>query len=143
MYLISYRGNINEPTSINENRPYDVTEALKQGFHCWVDVWFHEGRLYLGSNEPKYVIKPTFVNIFSLWCNAMNFETLLELRRVKAVNYFQYRGTPTLTNRDYIISDKVIEGYEKDTIIFTNDPVYKELPFKGIISPTISELVDV
>lgn len=142
MYLISYRGNLTESNSKNENRPYYVTEVLKQGFHCWVDVWFYEGKLYLGSDEPKYAIKPTFVNIFSLWCNAMNFETLLELRRVKAVNYFQYRGTPTLTNRDYIISDTIIEGYEKDTIIFTNDPVYKELPFKGIISSTISEMVD-
>lgn len=142
MHLISLRGNTNGKDTQNENKPYVVSELLKTGLHCWVDVWYHEGKLYLGTDEPKYPVKPYFVNMFSLWCNAMNFETLIELKRLKAVNYFQYIGAPLLTNNGHILSDRIYDGWESTTVVITDDVIYTKLPLKGIISDNIHSFVE-
>ena len=89
MYLISLRGNILGVDSKKENKPYQIQEVIRMGLHCWVDVWWHNEGFYLGTNEPYYPIKPAFLNMFALWCNAMNFETLIKLKEQKAPHYFQ------------------------------------------------------
>ena len=71
----------------------------------------------------------------------MNFETLLELKRLRATNYFMYSGSPLLTNRGYIISPTSIDGHEEETIVITDDPIYAQLPLAGIVSDNILSFV--
>jgi hypothetical protein len=137
MYLISYRGNILGVDEQKENKPYQVTEVIRMGFHCWIDVWWHEEQFWLGTHKPKYPVKPSFINMFSLWSNAMNFETLLKLKEYKSPHCFYYNQEPLLTDGGHIITDQLIEGYESDTLMITEDYIYKDLPLKGIISENI------
>lgn len=142
MYLISLRGNILGVDSKKENKPFQIQEVIRMGFHCWVDVWWHENEFYLGTTEPYYPIKPSFLNMFALWSNAMNFETMLKLQEVRAPHFFFYKGEPILTHSNHIISEYLIEGKEENTILFTDEYEYSQLPLKGIISDNIASFKD-
>ena len=67
----------------------------------------------------------------------MNFETLLKLKEYKSPHCFYYRGEPLLTDTGHIISDQIIEGYEEDILLMTEDYEYATLPLRGIISENI------
>jgi hypothetical protein len=67
----------------------------------------------------------------------MNFETLLKLKEYKSPHCFYYNREPLLTDGGHIITDQLIEGYESDTLMITEDYIYKDLPLKGIISENI------
>ena len=137
MYLISLRGNILGIDDKKENKPYQIQEVIRMGFHCWVDVWWHNEQFYLGTDEPYYPIKPSFLNMFALWCNAMNFETLIKLKEQKAPHYFQWKGEPLMTNTEHIITDVISEIGIDDTLLITDEFECMELPLKGIISDNI------
>jgi len=139
MYLISLRGNINGPDDTKENKPYQVGELLKEGWHCWVDVWWHDGSFWLGKDEPKHAVKASFLNIFGIWCNARNFETLLKLKDIKAPHCFLYDGIPTFSFTNEIITDRHFEGREASTILLTDDVIYTQMGLKGIVSANISD----
>ena len=138
MYLISLRGNILGVDKKKENKPYQIQEVIRMGFHCWVDVWWYNEQFYLGTDEPYYPIKPSFLNMFALWCNAMNFETLVKLRENKTPHYFQWKGEPLLTNTEHIITDIPLDYGLDDTLLLTDEFAYSELPIKGIISEDIA-----
>jgi hypothetical protein len=138
MYLISLRGNILGVDEKKENKPYQIQEVIRMGFHCWVDVWWHNDQFYLGTNEPYYPIKPSFLNIFALWCNAMNFDTLIKLKEQRAPHYFQWQGDPLLTNTEHIITDIPLEIEIDNTILITDEYQYSEIGLKGIISENIA-----
>lgn len=138
MYLISYRGNIVGVDDKKENKPYQIQEVIRMGFHCWVDVWWYNNQFYLGTYEPYYPIKPSFLNIFAMWCNAMNFETLIKLKEQKAPHYFQYKGEPIMTNTEHFITDTISEFGLNDTLLITDDYNLVNLPLKGIISENVA-----
>lgn len=137
MYHISLRANTTGINVHTENKPFTINELLKTGLHCWVDVWYQDGRIYLGKDSPTYLVKPYYINMYSLWCNAMTFETLLQLKKLKAPNYFMYTGLPVLTNRGYIISSTVIPGHESNTIIISDDRKSINDTLAGVISNEI------
>lgn len=137
MYLISLRGNIFGVEEKKENKPFQIQEVIRMGLHCWVDVWWHNEGFYLGTNEPYYPIKPTFLNMFALWCNAKNFETLIKLKEQRAPHYFYYTGEPTLTNTEHFITDTLFDVGLEDTLLLTEDYDSINLPLKGIISENI------
>lgn len=139
MYLISLRGNTTGEDSTKENKPYNVTEILKTGLHCWVDVWWRDELFYLGKDEPKYPVKPTFLNMFSLWCNAKDFTTYLRLIDIKAPHPFMYRDSPTLSYGGDIVTAEHIEGRENRTILLTDDMIYSQIGLRGIVSANISD----
>lgn len=137
MYLISLRGNLNGVDESKENKPYHISELLKEGWHCWVDVWWKDDGFYLGKEEPKYLVKSTFLNMFSLWCNAKDFNTYLKLIDIKSPHPFYYTGTPTLTYGGEIITEEYMEGREAKTILLTDDTIYSQMQMKGIVSSNI------
>lgn len=138
MHLISLRGNILGIDEKKENKPYQIQEVIRMGFHCWVDVWWHNEQFYLGKYEPYYPIKPTFLNMFALWCNAMNFETLIKLKENRTPHYFEWKGDPLFTNKEYIITDTPLDIELENTILLTDEYFYKDFPLKGIVSDNIA-----
>lgn len=143
MYLISYRGNILGVDEQKENKPFQVAEVIRMGFHCWIDVWWYEEQFWLGTHKPKYPVKPSFINMFALWSNAMDFQTLLKLKDHKSPHCFYYRGEPLHTDTEHIISDTLIEGYDYKTLLITDEYEYVNLPLKGIISENIASFKEI
>lgn len=137
MNFVSLRGNLNGRDLENENRPYIVSERLKEGYWCWVDVWWKEDGFYLGTEEPKWLVKPSFVKIYSLLANAKNFTTLLKLYDIGCPHIFMYEDKPVLTDFGKIVSDTYIDGYEPNTILLTDDVIYRESSLYGIVSDYI------
>jgi len=54
MIKISHRGNINGRIEEAENRPDYIEDTLRLGYDVEVDVWFLDGKFYLGHDEALY-----------------------------------------------------------------------------------------
>jgi hypothetical protein len=139
MILISLRGNINGIEKNKENKPYTVNQVLKSGMHCWVDVWWKDGEFYLGTFEPTYPVNPSFLKIYAIWANAMDFTTLLKLTELNSAHRFFYKGEPLITSSGHIITDTIIDGYESSTILMTDESSQYSQSLYGIVSNNILE----
>jgi len=60
MFYISHRGNLNGKNQELENKPSYIFDALEKNFEVEVDIWFNEGKFYLGHDEPKDLIDSKF-----------------------------------------------------------------------------------
>lgn len=56
MIYISHRGNLDGPNKELENSPDYIDAAIAEDFDVEVDLWYDEGQLFLGHDEPQYRI---------------------------------------------------------------------------------------
>jgi len=75
-YFISHRGNLFGPDKSRENHPDYIKEAMILNFHVEVDVWLIKNQLFLGHDEPQYMINKYFLQNEMLWCHAKNLAAL-------------------------------------------------------------------
>jgi hypothetical protein len=103
MKIISHRGNLNGPNSISENSILAISTALGQGFDVEIDVWFKNGKWYLGHDKPNYKINESFLENKKLWCHAKNLDALnLMLKNNKIHCFWHQNDNFTLTSKNYI-----------------------------------------
>jgi glycerophosphoryl diester phosphodiesterase len=103
MKIISHRGNLNGPNSISENSISAINTALGQGFDVEIDVWFKNGKWYLGHDKPNYKINESFLENKKLWCHAKNLDALnLMLKNNKIHCFWHQNDNFTLTSKNYI-----------------------------------------
>ena len=76
MILISHRGNLNGKDVDNENNPLYIDRALGKGYDVEIDVWYENGKWYLGHDKPQYEIELDYLRNKKLWCHAKNIEAL-------------------------------------------------------------------
>ena len=76
MILISHRGNLNGKDIENENNPLYIDRALGKGYDVEIDVWYENGKWYLGHDKPQYEIEFDYLRNKKLWCHAKNIEAL-------------------------------------------------------------------
>ena len=108
MIFISHRGNLTGKKPEMENKPSYISDALNQGYHCEVDVWFVDNKFMLGHDEPKYgfpfVLFRSFYN--KLWIHCKNTEAISALNdfpETHLLNYFWHQNDDvTLTSKGYI-----------------------------------------
>jgi hypothetical protein len=79
MIIISHRGNIDGSKPECENNPTYIQQALDQGFDVEVDVWYVDGKFFLGHDAPTYLVEPSWFQGKALWCHAKNREALEEM----------------------------------------------------------------
>jgi len=79
MKIISHRGNLDGRKPDCENNPTYVQHALDLGFEVEVDVWYVDGRFFLGHDTPIYLVEPSWFQGKALWCHAKNREALEEM----------------------------------------------------------------
>jgi hypothetical protein len=86
-YFISNRGNINGRKESKENSPKYVLSAIKNGFHCVVDVIYVEDVLYFGNSKHLYIIDLDFIitNNEYLWLRCFDYATVNYLLQIKNV----------------------------------------------------------
>lgn len=106
--FIAHRGNTAGKNVALENSPEYILDALSLGFDVEVDVWYHEGALYLGHDGPQHHIGLTpatldFLSDRRVWCHAKSIETLHVLLELKTVHCFFHKDDDvTLTSRGYV-----------------------------------------
>jgi glycerophosphoryl diester phosphodiesterase len=102
MILIAHRGNTNGPNTKLENSPEYISKALREGFHVEIDVWFKDGKWFLGHDGPDYEIEVTFLKQSGLWCHCKNLEALVELRKLHVHCFYHEDDNYTLTSKGIV-----------------------------------------
>lgn len=106
MILISHRGNINGPNLKLENNPKYLDIALYNGYNVEVDVWFLNGSLYSGHDEPQYILDSMWIieRLDRLWIHCKNIDSIIHMKEFyDRANYFWHENdTITLTSKNHI-----------------------------------------
>lgn len=77
MIIISHRGNTSGPNPKWENEPNNIQNLVKNGIPCEVDVWRVNNKyLYLGHDEPQYVVPAYFFNSDLIWAHCKNLDAI-------------------------------------------------------------------
>jgi len=106
MILISHRGNINGRIIESENNPSYIDDTICLGYNVEIDIWFINGKFFLGHDKPQYEISIDWIDDRShkLWVHCKNIEALSFLNKHDYdINYFWHEtDTVTLTSKKYI-----------------------------------------
>jgi glycerophosphoryl diester phosphodiesterase len=119
LIYIAHRGNTNGPNPKLENSPDYIDAAIAQGFHVELDVWWKDGQLYLGHDEPQYKTSIKFLleRAKVLWIHCKNLEALDVLMNYKSLNLFVHdKDMATLTSHNYVWTYPGCKFYPKNSI---------------------------
>ena len=105
MILISHRGNLIGKNPSAENSRECILLALNEGFDVEIDLWFTDGKLWLGHDRPNYPVGIDFLTKHSdrLWLHCKSLETLAYLSNYDTYNYFFHDSDlATITSKGYL-----------------------------------------
>jgi hypothetical protein len=104
MILISHRGNLNGPNGVRENSPYYIMEAIDEGYDVEVDLWWVDGKVYLGHDKPQYEVSDEWLGeiIDKLWVHCKNVESLNWIRNTSLHYFWHEQDTLTLTSKNHM-----------------------------------------
>ena len=104
MILISHRGNLNGPNEVRENSPYYIMEAITEGYDVEVDLWWVDGKVYLGHDKPQYEVSDEWLGeiVDRLWVHCKNVESLNWIRSTSLHYFWHEQDTLTLTSKNYM-----------------------------------------
>ena len=104
MILISHRGNIDGKKPHLENHPDYINEAIDLGYDVEIDLWFIDGRVYLGHDEPQYEVDDSWLGerTDKLWVHCKNVESLNWIRSTILHYFWHEEDTLTLTSENYM-----------------------------------------
>ncbi len=104
MKLISHRGNINGKIPEAENHPEYINDAIRLGYEVEIDIWWVNGKTYLGHDKPQYEINNKWLEerIDKLWVHCKNVELLNWIRNTLLHYFWHETDTITLTSKNYI-----------------------------------------
>lgn len=95
MKIIAHRGNIYGPNPTDENKPEYLDYALNKGFDVEIDIRYIDGLLYLGHDEPQYLITNDWLlkRIEKIWIHCKNYEALSYFSNISlGFNYFWHEN---------------------------------------------------
>lgn len=119
MKLIAHRGNINGPSK-KENQPDYILDTIKLGYDCEIDVRYINEKLFLGHDEPEFIIELNFLleNSDYLWIHCKNILALDFLLSYDTLNIFWHQDDSyTLTSKGFIWSYPKTETTKKCIIL--------------------------
>lgn len=105
MFIIAHRANLNGPNENTENKVEQIQLCLSKGYHCEIDVWLINNKLFLGHDEPQYETDISFLleNHNKLWCHCKHLESFQYLLKFKEINCFLHNVEDyVLTSHLYI-----------------------------------------
>jgi len=103
MILIAHRGNTNGVNPEKENTVAYIEEALRQGYHCEIDICKFDGeQFYLGHDEPQEPVSIQFLRNNPLWCHAKNFNALQSIINLGIHCFWHQEDKYTITSQGWI-----------------------------------------
>jgi len=136
MILISHRGNIDGKNTERENHPSYIDAAIEAGYDVEIDIWYLEGRLFLGHDSPDYLVDINWLENRSnkLWIHCKNMDALsyfneYEWKKSIQFNYFSHdEDLGVLTSHSYIWSTNL---YDRGILVLPE--VFDKEPNGGTI----------
>jgi hypothetical protein len=117
MHLISHRGNIFGKNPEKENSPEYIIDALSLGYDVEIDIWYLNGRYFLGHDNPTYEVAKDFINDIKdkSWFHCKNEAALSTIGDdFDQINFFWHESDKyTLTSMGYIWSfpgEKIVKN---------------------------------
>lgn len=132
MKLIAHRGLTQGPNKNFENHPEKLLEAIEQGFDCEIDLWVINSELWLGHDNPQYLIKEEFLksNSLNFWIHAKNLATLRWLTSTTFYKYFWHQNDDfVLTSNNFIWT---FPGKELTSVSINVLPEWYDPEFKNL-----------
>lgn len=102
MKYIAHRGLYQGPDRSKENHPEQILEALDLDYDCEIDLWVENSELYLGHDEPQYLVDQVFLSNAGLWIHAKNLAALRWLCNESMTYFWHETDAFTLTSNGYI-----------------------------------------
>lgn len=105
MVVLSHRGNINGSHPELENHPGYVLSALSQGFDVEIDLWKHNGGLYLGHDKPEFKVSLSFISSYKdqIWIHCKNVKAAYFMLDHPNINsFFHGKDEVSLTTKGYL-----------------------------------------
>ena len=136
MILISHRGNLEGKNTERENHPDYIDEAISKGYDVEIDVWYEDGKLLLGHDEPQYEVSLEWLENRSpsLWIHCKNMDALSYFNeygdtKSSQFNYFSHDvDMGVLTSHNYIWSTNL---YNRGILVLPE--VFNKEPNEGTI----------
>lgn len=126
MKLISHRGNINGSNPQKENHPIYINDALNKGYYVEIDVWFVDGKWFLGHDNPQYEISFDFLFERNFYLHAKNGDAYYEMWKQCELNCFWH------TDENWILTTyNEIWTYPNEQLYPKSICVLPELGYKG------------
>ena len=139
MILISHRGNLNGPSKKSENHPDYIQNALDEGYDVEVDIRIFKNKLYLGHDEPQYVVSDEYVKNKSLWCHAKDVVALEKLKKLNAIYFWHQNDDYTLTSNGFFWTYPGIKLIKNSICVLPEAASYHEISCSGICSDYIKK----
>ena len=100
LYIISHRGNLRGRLPERENTLDYIDEAIAEGFDVEIDLWFHEGKFFLGHDGPETEVQMQQLidRSFNLWVHAKNLDVVTYLLQTELHWFWHDKDTMTLTS---------------------------------------------
>ena len=104
MKLISHRGNLMGKIPEKENTPNYIDAAISSGFDVEVDLWFNDGKFFLGHDLPENEIEISWIRERSekLWIHAKNSGALENLMETDLHYFFHVDDMATITSKGFV-----------------------------------------
>ena len=102
--LISHRGNLMGKIPEKENTPNYIDAAIFSGFDVEVDLWFNDGKFFLGHDLPENEIEISWIRERSekLWIHAKNSGALENLMETDLHYFFHADDMATITSKGFV-----------------------------------------
>ena len=136
--LISHRGNTSGQDPSFENNPLYVKEALKLGFDCEIDVWYHSDEYWLGHDELIYDVSKNFLQNNKLWCHAKDLGALDMMLQHDIHCFWHQTDDMTLTSKGHIWTYPSKPVCQRSVIVDLN-AVHVDYNCYGVCSDYIQE----
>ena len=119
-----------------ENHPSYIDKAIALGYDVEIDVWYIDGKLWLGHDEPQYEVSMDWLDLRSpsLWihCKDMNSLSYFNEYSNKISSQFNYFSHDVdmgvLTSHNYIWSTNL---YDRGILVLPE--VFNREPNGGTI----------
>lgn len=98
MKIISHRGNLTGREPEKENHPEFIRKAHEAGFDIEVDVWWIDGKFFLGHDAPQYSVQLNWLKSLPLWCHAKNLFAAEYLMQEGLHYFWHHQDIMTLTS---------------------------------------------
>jgi hypothetical protein len=101
MNKIAHRGNTKGKTP-HENMPHYISKAAEDYF-VEIDVWYQDGRFFLGHDSPEYLVSRSFLQNDKFFCHAKNLAALQAMLGDPKIHCFWHQEDDvTITSRNFI-----------------------------------------
>ena len=107
---------MNGPKPLLENGELYCEEAIAQGFHVEIDVWYTD-TWWTGHDRPGYRVDTDFLKKKEVWCHAKNIEALKRLLDLGAHCFFHQNDNVTLTSEGYLWTNPTHQLTEKSICV--------------------------